>query len=445
METGSLDGLYFPYANVRSLRTLNAAALYLDRILLMDPCLAFCQDTSSTSPVEYLANCVGTMPGAQRDYVSRLTLLVSAGVIEFVDPRESFIDFGEEIVWNVRRDLIDAKFRGICAPLGKQSWVISAAKLTGHHDYLLRDLLVSIPPDPQDVPVVGAKRQRKPLELTYSYDPCAFEGWFPVMSRERLMRTVAALDKELDEARTRVVAAEGKGATRNVVVPFPVGESIMITHAVATAAKRNAVPFCDSRLHLSALGAKIESAYSARIPTAFRRVDPLLNEFKGEALSHEVLNATVPSLEGVPTEEILEFRLKNADAVERFRVEMRKLAVRMRSSPWHDGFLQEAAVVVQTEVKPALKDLKREIRRYRSRWWVDAVTKSISMAPLPLVGALWAGAPPEVALGIGAGLGALAFLAGKRLDKQEIKGNGFALLFDVGKLPATDGRDSRGD
>jgi hypothetical protein len=50
-----------------------------------------------------------------------------------------------------------------------------------------------------------------------------------------------------------------------------------------------------------------------------------------------------------------------------------------------------------------------------------------------------------VALGIGAGLGALAFLAGKRLDKQEIKGNGFALLFDVGKLPATDGRDSRGD
>lgn len=438
MTESPLEGLYFPYANLRSLRSLNTAVIYFDKLSVMDPNFSFCHDTSSSAPVEYLEEYIECLTGDKKEYASRVQLLVKEGLLEVVDPRDSFSKAGNLIVDSVRKDIRDSQFLEVCQPLMHLSWVISAAKLPGDADLLLRDLLVTVPPPQVSLEDLLRDVRDRMVEMTYSYDPCASEGGFPIMPIRPGIGPERAVWPGDDVIRPVQSETFDEVASRNVVVPFVLGESIMLTHALAATTLRKAIPFSDGNFHFSAMNAKITAAKNDRQFQQFLEDELHISAYKGAALTEEVFNASVPSLEHIETEEILRFKEKRAETIEDFKIQMRKLASAIQVNPWDKEFRKHAAAAIQTEVRPALNELKKEINRYGREFWLDALKTGATTAPIPIVGSIWAGIPPELALAIGLGVSGLTFLIEKTLARKSISANGFSVLLDVNALPAAE-------
>jgi hypothetical protein len=123
---------YFPYGSFTDaqLPLLKVAALYFDKLVLLDP-VGASWDT------------VGADARA-RDAVQ---LLVEHGLLETVTPAAVLAEYSGEIAAEVHRDMADAEFLELCdshaATSGKQRWTLALAKLPQdlRTDQTMRDLM----------------------------------------------------------------------------------------------------------------------------------------------------------------------------------------------------------------------------------------------------------------------------------------------------------------
>lgn len=110
--------VYFPYASFTNaqLPLLKVAALYFDKLVLLDPVGA----SWDTVDADHIA----------RDAVR---LLTSAGILEAVTPATVLAKYERPIAEAVRRDMADHEFLDLCdaqsQASGKQRWTLSLAKV----------------------------------------------------------------------------------------------------------------------------------------------------------------------------------------------------------------------------------------------------------------------------------------------------------------------------
>jgi hypothetical protein len=153
-----------------------------------------------------------------------------------------------------------------------------------------------------------------------------------------------------------------------------------------------------------------------------------LKDVKVDILARDVITETVPSLEQVPIEAILKFREKRAEELENFRIEMRKLVIEIESSPWDADFLRRVSDIIDLRVKPTLKEIENQIHGCKDRFWVKAVRNVATIGPLLLIGGIFAGVPPHVAVALGGTFSALALILERWSDMRNIKRNGWAFF-----------------
>ncbi len=106
----------------------------------------------------------------------------------------------------------------------------------------------------------------------------------------------------------------------------------------------------------------------------------------------------------------------------------------IESNPWDSDFPKYVSDIVDSKVKPALKEVENEICGCRDAFWADATKTIAKVSPLPIVGSVFAGVPSHVALGLGATLSGLTLILERWAKMRKIKRNGWTFLLDAGRL-----------
>lgn len=102
-------------------------------------------------------------------------------------------------------------------------------------------------------------------------------------------------------------------------------------------------------------------------------------------LAEECLQVAMPSCVSMTPEQMLEARDKLKDQLIPFRMTMQKLAKRLKQSVQDSeayfDIKREAQFIAESEVEPAIYEIKRRIEMEKNRFWIKVFGKTISWIP----------------------------------------------------------------
>ncbi|HMI83274.1 MAG TPA: hypothetical protein VK550_04220 [Polyangiaceae bacterium] len=403
--TQSRGLFYYPYASFtdRQLPLLKVAALYFDKLTILDPVGASWATVGATH--------------VARDAIK---LLKDADILEIVTPADVLAKYDGPLTEAIRRDMVDREFLELCdaqaKAAGKQRWTLSLAKVPQQlqTDQTMRHLMGDLAREvARDSGQFREKAGVNPGEY-YEY---------------------AERGQAFDEYR------EGYGGN----VEYRFGESIMMNHALFTGLLHSgATPITDDPFHNQVLAHKLQRI--AQEPAIRQAIAGRMQQrkLKAEALAAAALTDTqvkLPILHpAVPLAEVLEYRQTNPDALAKVRETLGLMARRIEAEPWSADFASE----IETKTVPELIGQLTDAAKARDAWLGTATTKSWLKAAGIAVGAASAvlavvTAPvTPVALAI-AGLGIVSgsaipgaeWLLDWRDGKKTIQENGLHYLLRV--------------
>ncbi|RVM04161.1 hypothetical protein [Sinorhizobium meliloti] len=327
---------YYPYASFTNaqLPLLKVAALYFDKLVLLDP-IGASWDTV----------------GADQTARNGLKLLKDAGILELVTPAAVLAKHEESIAAAIRRDMADHDFLALCdaqAQLsGRQRWTISLAKVPQdlRSDQAMRHLM-------GDFAREVARNSGEYQEQTGT-DPSVFYEY-------------AETGTVYDEYRE---SDAGDVEYRMSSFPLSLGEAIMMNHALfAGLLHSDATPITDDPFHYRALAHKLQRATQEpvirqAIADRFAR-----RQLKAGALAATALTDAqiqLPILNpAIPLAEVLEYRQRHPEALARVRDTLGLMAQRIQAEPWSADFEHE----IETRTLPDLIEQLREATKSRDEW-----------------------------------------------------------------------------
>ena len=102
-------------------------------------------------------------------------------------------------------------------------------------------------------------------------------------------------------------------------------------------------------------------------------------------LAEECIKVAMPQCVSMTPDEILEARAKLKDQLIPFRMTMQKLSSRLKQSVQdnvaYDDIKREAQFIAESEVEPAIFELKRRIEKEKNKFWIKVFGKTMSWIP----------------------------------------------------------------
>jgi hypothetical protein len=152
--------------------------------------------------------------------------------------------------------------------------------------------------------------------------------------------------------------------------PLPLGESIMLNHALfAGMLLKGATPVTDDSFHKAVLDLKLKRAW--RVPQIAQALEDKTRrrgfasaELAVSALTDQLLQLPALSTR-LPIEEVVEYRLKHSDNLAAARRELALMAQRIRSDPWSPEF----AADIEHQVIPDLDQALKVVRATQVSWF----------------------------------------------------------------------------
>ena len=429
-----IQGLYFPYANIRTANALKTAAMYFDTISILHPRAAYCG--RNVDPKQLYND--------PREHREEMAILVKEGIINLVDPSDVIKKHGNDIMTGIIQDMYDKTFLKACSPHAHQPWILSSTKLPHDADRWLRNIIVNVPTLALDGSPISKKHRHRDLMRLAEMGQMGpyFEERMPRF-REHHFEEIRPRKRYYEEKRpgrydeeyeSRLLREAVFEEDRVAELPFTVGESLMIGHAMAIAADGHLTPFCDEPVHLEAWKIKSANYANNKVVKAILQEYGYVKDTKADILAQEVLNELVPSLEAVPLDAILDFRKKRRKELEVFRQKMQSLLSEIEETPWDKRFAKRVRDIVDKEVKPSLQQIEYQLLNCKDAFWKDAVEKVSKVGPLPVVASLFTGVPTHVAVALGASLAGLTVILDQWAKRKKIKRNGWAFLIDCQRL-----------
>jgi hypothetical protein len=219
---------------------------------------------------------------------------------------------------------------------------------------------------------------------------------------------------------------------RQVTMPFPVGESIMINHALCASDCFKLIPITDDSIHHDFLMFKFGRMQNSKLLKRILKDYRFIKDVKNDLTAVNIISETIPALNGASLSDLLEFRDENKDCLERFRIEMAKLATEIETNFWDTDFHKKIVDAVDSKVKPSIQNLKDSVESTKARL-ARIFKKGVTIAPLPVVASVAPGCIPELALVASAGIFALDEYLENQKRKKTRRKNGFAYLFNTQK------------
>jgi hypothetical protein len=219
---------------------------------------------------------------------------------------------------------------------------------------------------------------------------------------------------------------------RSVNLPFEVGESLMINHAICASSSLNLTPVADNEVHHEFFMFKLSTMGQNSLLKKILKDYHYIKNVKIDLTAIDIINETVPTLRGASVDDVLEFKDENKNALNTFRVEMGKIATSIQSNFWDSNFKKEIIDAVDAKVKPSLEDLKMSVESTKEKL-ARILSKGAKISPLPIVASLAPGCIPELAILASAGVVALSeYLEYSKKTRLKNR-NGFAYLFNMTK------------
>jgi hypothetical protein len=297
---------YYPYASFtgRQSLLLKAAALYFDKLYILDP-----------SKASFGRVGIGEVEQDVR-------LLEQEQILERVAPEEVLNKYEATITAAIQRDLNDAGFRSLCAEKAGHKWTMALAK---------------VPHDLRQAPAF------QPLE-------------------ESMKRVLTGYTEVYNEYRE---SAAGVTEYRYADYPFEVGEAIMLNHAlVGSILHAGATPITDDEIHSRILNYKIEQAQQevpelkAAVANRFLRLKLASDKLAFQALTDLDLGA-IP--EEMPLESILDYRRRYAGELQVARDKLQWMAREIVHQSWTQEFEDDV-------YHKAIPELNKALEPARSSW-----------------------------------------------------------------------------
>jgi len=288
---------YYPYATLGQEQSLllKAAALYFDKLFILDPLKA---SWATIGPGEQEAD---------------LRLLESAGILQRIAPEEVLHHNEKAIAAAIQHDLADDGFQKLCADRAGSRWTLALAKVPR-----------AIREDPAF----------KPLDSSMKNVMTNFAGGYV----EGPAGGSSAVYDEYRESQAGAIEY------RYADYQFPVGEAIMLNHAlVGSLLHTDAIPITDDPLHSSILNYKLQQAQSVPAIRAVLESRQKQQQFAGISMAARALTdlqlGVIP--ESVKLEELLEYRRKYASELDAARDNLGWMAREIVQKPWTREFDDE--------------------------------------------------------------------------------------------------------
>jgi hypothetical protein len=327
---------YYPYASFTNVQLplLKVAALYFDKLVLLDP-VGASWDTI----------------GADHVVRDAVRLLKDVGILEIVTPAAVLAKYEAPIATAIRRDMGDREFLELCEAQsrasGKQRWRLSLAKV------------------PQDVQTDQTMRH---LMGDFAREVARDSGDYVerVGGNPSQYREYAATGQAYNEYR------EGYGGDveyRYADFPLALGEAIMMNHALfAGLLHAGATPITDDLFHNEALSLKLRRASQDPAVQKAQADRARARQLKTDLLAATALTDSQLSLPvlnpELPLEEVLEYRKKNDDALRQARDKLGWMARRIKAEPWSEDFARE----IEHKTIPDIAEELDEARKARDAW-----------------------------------------------------------------------------
>jgi len=314
---GQHSVFYYPYASLGTEQSLllKAAALYFDKLFILDP---------------LKASWAMIGPGERE---SDLQLLESEGILQRVAPEDVLLRNDKTIADAIERDLADPEFMNLCAGKEGKRWTLALAKVP-----------LAIRNDPKYHPLDQAMR-------TMMTDVGVGSGSRYVEGTYDEYREVGA----------------GSVEYRYADYPFAVGEAIMLNHAlVGSLLHADAVPLTDDPLHNRILSYKLQKA--REIPEIRDVLESRQQEqrFAGMSAAAQALTdlqlGVIP--EDLTIDQILEYRRQHGDELQLVRDKLAWMAREIACEPWTKAFDDE----VHHKLIPALHAQMEPAKSSLSSW-----------------------------------------------------------------------------
>ncbi|SNQ59674.1 hypothetical protein [Candidatus Methanoperedens nitratireducens] len=393
---------YYPYASFKGEQglLLKAAALYFDKLYILDPEKA-CWAGIGQNPLS-----------------DDLKLLEQENVLERIAPEDVLHKYEKIIAESVRADMKDPEFLKLCEQSGRaRRWTLALAKVPKE----IRDDAEFNPLDKSMQRIMGdVARELSPGLGRY------MEGYAEVYDEYR----------ETDRGLTEYRYAD---------YPLPLGEAIMINHAlIGGLLYTGATPITDEPFHNKALALKIQRAQ--RIPEIREILDEKAkqSELKTNRLAMTAL--TDLELGILPSEitmaDILEYREENEGELKETRKKLGLLAGRIKEKLWTEEFSDqleyETIPDIQENLSQAKETQDKWLKNRRVRLAVKAIGLTSVAASIGISLAISATPFLPVTVAVGAlGLFGNVAIPGAEIaldwkeDKQEAMGNGLHYLLKI--------------
>lgn len=210
--------------------------------------------------------------------------------------------------------------------------------------------------------------------------------------------------------------------------------SFVVNHTLLTAHKYNLIPVTPSDLFWKLLQSKL---WRIRTLTEANQLkERFFNhpEYKVGFSGFSLVALTLPNLELMSFEDVLDLRATLKDELTAFRYEMSALAEHIREEPWHPNFLNELEYTVKNRIKPAVDNLQRKLNTSPKEVVLRAL-KTATPTVLPVYAGIWAGMPPLLVMAVAAGLVGIKTALEHHFERKKIlQSNGLSLLL---QLPET--------
>lgn len=191
---------------------------------------------------------------------------------------------------------------------------------------------------------------------------------------------------------------EGAVEYRYADYPFPIGEAIMLNHAlIGSLLHTDAVPLTDTPLHSRILNYKLEKALEIPEIRSVLESRQKEQQFAGVAAAAQVLTDLPLGLipEELTVEQILKYRRKHGAELKAVREKLGWMAREIAKEPWTKGFSDE----VHHKLIPAIH---KQMEPTQSSWssWLRAA--GIALGGVAVVLGIFGNPLTPVAVGVAA-------------------------------------------
>jgi hypothetical protein len=333
---------YYPYADFRNeqLPLLKVAALYFDKLYLLDPFTAISggEEFARDSDRDTIARNVNLLKQEK-------ILETIPKILEPISPAKILDTYNDQIAEAIRDDLRDQDYLRLCGTSRQHStWMLSLAKLpkVKTSEKSMQTLMGTLP-----------------NSLIPSLEPYYQE----FTARERY-------DERVLEPYTEHSVFNPYGEPidyRYRTFSLPLGESIMLNHALfGSLLSTGSTPLTDDLFHNRVLNLKIQRA--KKIPAVRQVYEDLIrqrqlvaDQLAAKALTQLQLPILNPKM---PLEEVLQYRKTHDAALQQARDKLGRMAQRIKAEPWSDEFARE----LEHETIQDIADELDEVSKARDAW-----------------------------------------------------------------------------